>query len=45
MKAGDEWDSKLRVVSSALEKWIPNGITVTGHPKASTILDTINASL
>jgi hypothetical protein len=45
VKAGNEWDAKLKESSGVLSKWIPNGITVNGRPKANGILDTINSSL
>lgn len=45
VKAAEEWDPKLKVSSQVLQKWIPDGISVNGRPKATGILDTINSSL
>ena len=45
MKAAVEWDPKLKISSQVLEKWIPDGISVNGRPKANGVLDTINSSL
>lgn len=45
VRAAEEWDPKLQAVSEALRKWVPDGITVNGRPKANGLLDTINSSL
>jgi len=45
VKAGEEWDPKLKQWSKTLKKWIPNGITVNERPDAHGLLDTINSSL
>jgi hypothetical protein len=45
VKAATEWDSKLKASTQGLKKWIPDGVTVNGHPKANGVLDTINSSL
>jgi hypothetical protein len=45
VKAAKEWDPKLKISSQVLQKWIPDGISVNGRPKATGILDTINSSL
>ena len=45
VKAGEQWDENLKDLSQGLKKWIPEGITVNGHPKATGVLDTINSSL
>ena len=45
VKASVEWDPKLRISGEILEKWIPDGVKVNGRPKATGLLDTINASM
>jgi len=45
VKAGEEWDAKLKEWSEPLKKWIPNGITVNERLDAHGLLDTINSSL
>jgi hypothetical protein len=45
VKAAQEWDPKLKISSSILSPWIPDGITVNGRPKATGILDTINSCI
>jgi hypothetical protein len=45
VKAAQKWDPKLKISSSILSQWIPDGITVNGRPKATGILDTINACI
>jgi hypothetical protein len=45
IKAAAEWDPKLVNASNTLRKFIPDGVTVNGRPKANGILDTINSSL
>lgn len=45
VNAGREWDPKLKESSQALKRWIPDGVTVNGRPKATGLLDTITASL
>ena len=45
MKAATEWDPRLRISGEILEKWIPDGVKVNGRPKATGLLDTINASM
>ena len=43
VKAGEMWDPKLKISSQAVQKWIPDSITVNGKPSAVGILDTINS--
>jgi hypothetical protein len=45
LKAGEQWDSKLLASSQIMMKYVPDGITVNGHPKANGVFDTINASM
>jgi hypothetical protein len=45
VKAGEEWDPKLKISSQGVKKWIPDGIKVNGHPKAIGVLDIINSCL
>jgi len=45
LKAGREWDERLLISSQAMRKYLPDGITVNGHPKANGVFDTVNASM
>lgn len=45
VKAAVEWDPKLKISSQILSKWIPDGITVNGRPKATGIFDTITSCI
>ena len=45
IKAANEWDERLLASSQAMRKYLPDGITVNGHPKANGVFDTVNSSL
>jgi len=44
-RAGLRWDPTLQYASARLQKEIPGGVKVNGHPRVSGIFDTMNCAL